>query len=47
MLKAVHAAEEGVAARMELLESLREGNSTLRVVTTSSGSFLKRTAGLG
>ncbi|KAH9011503.1 hypothetical protein EDB85DRAFT_1901013 [Lactarius pseudohatsudake] len=40
----VHVAEEGTAVRTELLESLRKASPTLRVVTISSGSFLKWTA---
>lgn len=36
--------EEGETVRMELLESLRKGNSTLRLVTVSSISSIKRTA---
>ncbi|KAH8978128.1 hypothetical protein EDB86DRAFT_2837037 [Lactarius hatsudake] len=43
-LQVVHAAEEGTAVRTELLESLRKASPTLRVVTISSGSFLKWTA---
>ncbi|KAH9013099.1 hypothetical protein EDB85DRAFT_1899918 [Lactarius pseudohatsudake] len=43
-LQVVHVAEEGTAVRTELLESLRKASPTLRVVTISSGSFLKWTA---
>ncbi|KAF8263030.1 hypothetical protein EI94DRAFT_1704317 [Lactarius quietus] len=38
MLEVVHVAEGGATVRTELLESLHQGNSTLQVVTVSSGS---------
>ncbi|KAH9008745.1 hypothetical protein EDB85DRAFT_1903873 [Lactarius pseudohatsudake] len=44
MPEVVHVAEEGGAVRLELLESLRKANPTLRLVTVFSGSFLKWTA---
>ncbi|KAH9030032.1 hypothetical protein EDB85DRAFT_1891765 [Lactarius pseudohatsudake] len=44
MPEVVHVVEEGGAVRLELLESLRKANSTLRLVMVFSGSFLKWTA---
>ncbi|KAI9437479.1 hypothetical protein H4582DRAFT_2057848 [Lactarius indigo] len=44
MPEMVHVAEAGEVVRVELLESLRKANPTLRVVTVFSGSFLRWTA---
>jgi hypothetical protein len=50
MLEVVHAAEGGATARTKLLESLCKGDSTLQLVTVSSGgsgSVLRWTADSG
>ena len=41
MPEVVHVLEGGTAVRTELIESLRKGNSTIRVVTVSSDCVLR------